>query len=104
MSEMKVGTTARGFGLIEFEDRNGVACTLQESSAADVGSIWLGCEDADPRHLVPGEGWLPYKLIPVEVQFNTRMHLTREQVAALLPVLQQFAETGSLPAKEPEQG
>ena len=40
-------------------------------------------------------GWMPY-VIPREVQVSTRMHLSREDVKKLLPLLQKFAETGSL--------
>jgi hypothetical protein len=40
-------------------------------------------------------GWVPYPL-PDCVQISTRMHLTRAQVKKLLPVLQQFVETGDI--------
>lgn len=40
-------------------------------------------------------GWIDYQL-PTEVNLNTRMHLSREQVAELLPALQQFVETGEI--------
>jgi hypothetical protein len=40
-------------------------------------------------------GWVPYSL-PPEVHLTTRMHLTQEQVRALLPHLIKFAEDGEL--------
>ncbi|MFP3339719.1 hypothetical protein R0J91_17205, partial [Micrococcus sp. SIMBA_131] len=65
-------------------------------------------DDADPK-VLHGDarrlgvdtdatcGWVKYP-IPDEVSLNTRMHLTREQVAGLIPLLQHFAATGDLPA------
>lgn len=40
-------------------------------------------------------GWIKYS-IPKEVSITTRMHLSREQVKELLPILQKFAETGEI--------
>ena len=40
-------------------------------------------------------GWIPYP-IPEEVLLCTRMHLSREQVAELMPVLQKFVDTGEI--------
>ena len=80
--------TERGFGLIKFKDSYGCDCSLQMSSAATLGHIWLGM-DADnegnpvgPKHL--------------GVSLGARMHLSRAQVADLLPYLQHFAATGEL--------
>lgn len=92
--------TKRGFARVEFDDFYGVGCSLQKSSLATEDAIWFGCNDADPKHLVPGQGWQPIAL-PEEAICNTRMHLTRDQVAALLPLLQHFAETGELPKESP---
>ncbi len=88
--------TARGFNLAKFKDGNGEACSIQESSAAERPMIWLGNEHANPQHF-PGDGtgWHAYTL-PANVQVNTRMHLTQENVAALLPLLHRFVETGGL--------
>jgi hypothetical protein len=104
--ELTKNFTPRGFGKIEFTDRYGVACSLQESSLATERAIWLGCNDADPRVCVPGKGWVPVPL-PEDAVANTRMHLTQEQVKELLPYLQHFAETGEVlsdinDAKTPE--
>lgn len=92
---MQPGKTNRGFTLLEFEDRYGVKCSLQKSSLATEDAIWFGCNDADPRVMLPGTGWTPIKM-PTEYAANTRMHLTQEQVRTLLPYLQRFAETGEL--------
>lgn len=107
---MKSRYTQRGFALTEFTDRSGVPCALQESSA-DGASIWFGVTDTNPIIMASdarklgradlctnGEttGFVKWP-VPKEVLFHDRMHLTQEQVKALLPALQHFAETGSLP-------
>ncbi len=92
---MEVKQTSRGFGIIKFDDNNGVHCSLQKSSSALEDKIWLGCDDAEPKVLVPGEGWKPIEM-PGDYIANTRMHLTREQVAELLPHLQRFVASGDL--------
>ena len=105
--EIKSSPTQRGFGKYTFIDRYNVECSLQESSLATEGAIWLGVEDANPIILakdarkldiptIADVGWVPYD-IPQEVLLHTRMHLTQDQVKALLPLLQHFAETGYLP-------
>lgn len=110
---MEYRTTARGFALYEFQDRNGEKCSLQKSSIATEDCIWLGIDDANPvimasdvrklgLALAEANGWVPYP-IPPEVLLSTRMHLTRKQVKALLPILKHFAKTGevvNLPKKD----
>jgi hypothetical protein len=88
--------TSRGFRVAHFFDSYDVACSIQKSSIATEDCIWLGCDNAAPRRLVKGIGW---ELIPMPDEYtaNTRMHLTREQVAALLPALVTFVSTGELP-------
>ncbi len=91
-------TTERGFGVWEFEDRYGAKCSLQDSSLATEPAIWFGPDSADPKIMASktpagGTGWVPFE-IPDDVLLNTRMHLTQEQVKALLPILTHFAETG----------
>jgi len=95
MEVLKVGMTNRGFEIIEFDDRYGVACHLQKSSLATEDAIWFGCDEPDPRVLVPGKGWQP-AVMPPEWLTNTCMHLTQEQVRSLLPYLVKFVETGEL--------
>jgi hypothetical protein len=99
---MKIEPTSRGFLRGEFKDRNGVSCSLQESSSADGACIWLGCNDIGLKRFEPGKGWsdvaLEYDAPDGIVHIaNTRMHLSQEQVAELLPALAHFAAYGSLP-------
>lgn len=109
--DLRFSTTERGFRLIEFVDRYGHGCSLQKSSLATDDAIWLGIDDPAPEVMtahaarlgVESEavnGWVPYP-IPDEVLVHTRMHLTREQVAELLPVLHHFVSTGELPEETP---
>lgn len=93
---MEATTTGRGFALLKFTDRYGVACSLQKSSLATEDAVWLGCDNANPRVLVHGQGWVPHPM-PAEYIADTRMHLTQDQVRELLPYLQHFADTGDLP-------
>lgn len=97
---MKFGATNRGFTLIEFEDRNGIACSLQDSSIATEPCIWLGSLDADPQ-IMGANGWEEYR-IPAGVLLHTRMHLGVEAVRSLLPMLQHFVAHGSLPSSPDE--
>lgn len=99
----------RGKPRFDFTDLYGVECSVQESSLATDHAIWLGVNDADPKimrsdadqlGIQPDDnpertGWQRYH-VPTQVAFKTRMHLNREQVRALLPMLQHFAETGEL--------
>ena len=100
--------TQRGFALGEFQDLYGAKCSVQKSSLAFEDAIWLGVNEAEPRVMASQAasvgvetaettGWVPYP-VPAEVLMTTRMHLSREQVAELLPVLQHFVDTGELPA------
>ncbi len=70
--KMEVKHTSRGFAIVNFKDHYGLHCSLQKSSLADQDAIWLGGNGAD------------------------RMHLTQDHVAALLPILQRFVETGEI--------
>lgn len=100
--ELQLGTvewTSRGFEIVEFDDHYGVKCSLQMSSLADhpdpgTSAIWLGCNDANPRTLVPGEGWKPFPM-PQDYLADTRMHLNQDQVKALLVHLKHWIEHGS---------
>lgn len=75
--------TNRGFELIEFRDRYGKLCQLQQSSLADFeppgsSAVWLGLDDE-------------------------RMHLDLEQVRWLIAELQHWTETGRFRSERPEQ-
>lgn len=94
-----VGATGRGFEKITFRDFNGTECSLQQSSAAvyeqpGSSAVWLGCEDADPQVFVPGKSWQPVQM-PPEYIADTRAHLDRKQVQALIHHLEAWLETGS---------
>lgn len=67
-------STQRGLFLLEFTDRNLGRCDLQKSSLATEDAIWIGLSD------------------------DRRMHLTQQDVQALLPFLIRFVETGELDA------
>ena len=113
---MDVKTTSRGFEIVNFLDANGEECSLQQSSAIgnDDGSldnpgssfIWLGCDDAKPKIMASQasqygvktdetSGWIPFP-VPDDVLMTTRMHLNRDHVRALLPILQRWVDTGAL--------
>ena len=106
--EIVPSTTERGFVLLELSDLYGARCNAQLSSLAERKAIWLGVKSAEPQIMASQAaafgvetketvGWVPYP-IPDQVLLTTRMHLSREQVAALLPVLQRFAATGEVRA------
>ena len=102
--------TARGFEIVKFADCYGVQCSLQASSLAEhekpgTSAVWLGPNDAAPKVMASQArslgvdttertGWVPYP-IPPEVSLTTRMHLDREQVAALILHLQNWLDNGS---------
>lgn len=86
--------TSRGFGRIEFKDKYGAECSIQESSAADTACLWIGCNAPNPRHMVDGH-WVEVKLPPDTVS-DTRMHLTIDQVKELIPILQKWVDTDQL--------
>jgi len=66
--------TDRGFELIRFDDANGEACSLQQSSSATEERVWLG-------------------------HVSERAHLGRGQVEALVSHLLRWMETGSFGPK-----
>jgi hypothetical protein len=103
---LELGETCRGFSIGTFTDLYGVPCSLQKSSLASEDAIWIGVDDPQPKVMaceaaIVGvvtdqiTGWVKYP-IPGQVEMATRMHLSREQVRQLLPLLQRFADTGEL--------
>lgn len=85
--------TSRGFVVYRFVDRFEQRCSLQESSLATEHAIWLGVDRGlagtyDPVTLTPDAHGM--------VDLSLRMHLTRDHVRELLPLLQRFVETGDL--------
>jgi hypothetical protein len=94
---MKLEATNRGFLKGEFIDQYGEKCSIQKSSLATEECIWLGVNEVIPQVLGPvGTGWQPVPL-PKGAMTGGRMHLNRQMVRDLLPLLQHFAETGELP-------
>jgi hypothetical protein len=76
--------THRGFVYYEFADLYGAKCSLQESSLATDDAIWFGVDkDYDGDEVERG-----------------RMHLNREQVEALLSLLESFVRRGDLRTDE----
>ena len=119
---MKVKTTNRGFELIEFEDSNGKACSLQQSSATDFERgpggdyIWLGVNNAKPMILASQAhahgvattettGWVEIPL-PVGASIASRMHLDVADARELVAHLKRWIDAGSLRKRraQPKQG
>ena len=91
--------TGRGFAIYEFEDRYGVDCSLQKSSLAFEDCVWLGANTIGLKEFKSGHGWTDVELentIEHHFNANNRMHLTREQVSKLLPILKKFVDTGEI--------
>lgn len=110
----KVGRDYRGFEIVNFKDHYGVPCSLQASSLAiyvkpGTSAIWLGVDDPQPK-VLHGDaaalgvktdatcGWVDYP-ISDKVNLTTRMHLNREQVEALIPMLQGWLKRGTFKVK-----
>ena len=91
---MKFDNNNRGFRFASFTDRTDKQCSIQKSSLAFEDCIWLGIDDANPKIFLLGVGWRPLELPDLPegdaYLFDTRMHLTQEQVAELIPVLKHF--------------
>lgn len=99
---MKTEYTERGFAIVRFIDEKGVSCSIQKSSLATNDCIWLGASDIGLKRFEPYIGWSDVQLPDggqrsITYIANNRMHLDQEQVKALLPYLQYFAEHGELP-------
>jgi len=97
--KLKKEKTNREFTYTTFKDSYGNKCSLQMSSSIEP-SIWLGCDEIGLKKLDnKGGGWEDIDTSGDETTTyiaNTRMHLTREQVKALLPLLTKFAASGDL--------
>lgn len=94
---MELTKTKRGFEKGKFTDLYGEKCSIQKSSLATDDAIWLGIDD--PKLTVFENDQMGKYLevdMPKNFSVNSRMHLNREQVQELLPILQKFVETGDL--------
>jgi hypothetical protein len=94
---MEINKTQRGFSLGKFKDSYGNDCSLQKSSAAMNDYIWLGI-DKPKLTVFEDEKMGKYIItdLPKNWKVDNRMHLSRNQVKELLPLLQKFVETGEL--------
>lgn len=96
----KVEHTERGFAHRDFLDHNGTPCIVQKSSLADEDCIWLGAKEIGLKQFIPSVGWhdvpLPGRPDGINYIANNRMHLSREEVEKLIPILQMFVNTGEI--------
>ena len=100
--------TDRGFNVVGFCDTNDEPCSIQKSSVADYDAIWFGANDCKIKHFKPYRQPDPWVDIDIDALLGVtpenkcswigtnRMHLSREQVAEILPVLQEFVKTGNV--------
>lgn len=88
--------TNRGFSIDKFMDLYGEECSIQKSSLATEDAIWIGVDN--PKLTVFEENKGKYINTPMPECFmvSSRMHLNRDQVADLIPILQAFVDTGEL--------
>lgn len=112
MSDLTFKKTQRGFQYIEFNTGYG-PCTIQKSSNIN-DSIWFGHDDISVKHFIPFREPDAWQHIDLEellgvtedndqsIVANNRMHLSRELVGQLLPILHHFVDTGELPTDQKE--
>jgi hypothetical protein len=94
---IKLEPNQRGFLNGEFVDRNRESCSIQKSSIATDDCIWLGIDDPDLTVFEDAnKGKYLVTKMPDNFSVSSRMHLTREMVNDLLPLLNKFVETGEL--------
>lgn len=97
LQPIKLRATQRGFSIGEFKDSYGMECKIQKSSIATEDCIWLGI--TNPKLTVfenDQKGKYLRTEMPSNFDVDSIMHLNREQVKNLLPLLQKFAKTGEL--------
>jgi hypothetical protein len=83
---MELKQNGRGFKNGIFTDLYGNVCSIQESSLATENAIWLGIDN--PELVIfenENRGKYIKTVMPKTFSVNSRIHLTREQVAELLP-------------------
>lgn len=101
---MKKTKTQRGFVSYSFKDAGGIECSIQKSSWAEKDAIWLGAKKIGLKEFIAYRqptAWMDREDVDEfshahHFIANNRMHLTREQVAKMLPILQKFVETGEI--------
>jgi len=97
-NNLEIKHTSRGFPYTEFKDYNGRECSVQKSSIATEDCIWLGADKIELKEFANGQ-WVNREEFDETTSryiSNNRMHLTQEQVAELIPILQLFVETGEI--------
>ena len=72
---MEIPITMRGYPEAHFTDLSGLECSLRGSSRAP-SAVWFGVD------------------VDLQGRQTMSMHLSREHVAALLPMLQRFVDSG----------
>jgi hypothetical protein len=96
----KVTQTKRYFEFIAFDDRYDTPCSLQQSSIFSdeyidkpgATAVWLGVDRQISQH----DGMF-------DAANQTRMHLDRKQVQALIAVLETWLKCGSFAEDKPKQ-
>lgn len=94
---MDLEKTPRGFEIGKFKDSYNNCCSIQKSSSAMDDYIWFGIDN--PKLTVfenENMGKYVETTLPKNWSVDSRMHLSREQVSEILPILQKFVETGEL--------
>jgi hypothetical protein len=97
VNSVEISKTQRGFGIGKFKDSYGNDCSIQKSSSASDDFIWIGIDN--PKLTVfedENMGKYISTSLPKNWMVDSRMHLSRNQVAQLLPALQRFVERGEL--------
>ncbi len=87
--------TERGFNYVKFIDLYGKEYSIQESSLATDDAIWFGIDN--PQITIfedNNKGKYINTKLPENWVVASRMHLNREQVAELIPILQKFVDQG----------
>ena len=94
---MKLSKNQRGFEEGKFKDFYNNDCSIQKSSLASDDFIWLGI-DNPTLTVFENENMGKYikTTLPKNWMVSARMHLSRKQVLELLPILQNFVDTGDL--------
>lgn len=101
---MKNKKTKRGFNYVNFKDARGTECSIQMSSNASNECIWIGADKIGLHEFVAyrrPEAWVHRIDVDESTQehhfvANNRMELTRADVKKLLPILQNFVDSGIL--------
>ena len=79
---------------MKFVDNRNVQCRIRRSTIKEQDVVLLGTINANKLACVANENGIGARHynIPKEVYIPTEMHLTREMVAELLPILQEFVK------------